>query len=187
MKTKNVILVASVIISGILNVSGVFARDVKSDQVTLNIKLQPIQTITVNSGQKNVDIVYSSIEDYANGVSVTQNDHLEVFSTGGFQVKVNTGGDFWYGTESISSTDVRISATKGSVKNDATTFAAETGLNHSETNLLTSTKGGRKLKFNVTYNNKAAGDNDAYILAEKANGENETVYTATVTYTIAAN
>ena len=76
MKTKNVILVASVIISGILNVSGVFAQDVKSDQVTLNIKLQPIQTITVNHAEVNIE--YKSKDDYNSGLISNQTNHFTI-------------------------------------------------------------------------------------------------------------
>lgn len=188
MKTKNVLIAAVILISSVLSVSGVFAQtSTNSDQVTLNIKLTPLQTITVNPANTDVNIEYKTIDDYSTGKSTPQEDHLVVFSTGGFQVKVNTNGDLKNGDKSIESTDVLVSAAYGSKKNDAAEFTVATGLSQNGHTLLTSTKGGRDLKFNVTYDNTAAGKKDAYILAEKAHGKNETVYTTKVTYTIAAN
>jgi hypothetical protein len=35
-----------------------------------------------------------TLQNYQEGVSVNMDDHLEVFSTGGFEVKVKTDGDF---------------------------------------------------------------------------------------------
>lgn len=189
MKTKNVLVAAVILISSVLSVSGVFAQNESSRTATVNLKitLNPIQTITVNPANTDVNIEYKTIEDYSKGKSTPQEDHLVVFSTGGFQVKVNTDGDLKNGDKSIASTDVLVSAAYGSKKNEAAEFTVATGLSQNGHTLLTSTKGGRDLKFNVTYDNTAAGKNDAYILAEKAHGKNVTVYTTKVTYTIAAN
>lgn len=189
MKTKNFLLAAVLLISGLLSVNGVFAETPVSesklnDNVTLNIVLHPIQTITVNADQKTVNIEYSSKDNYKNGVSVTKDDHLEVFSTGAFQIKANTNGNFMNDGEFIASTDVLISAAYGSINNDATTFLDPAGLSTTGPNLLTSTKGGRGLTFNITYDNKAAGKDDAYITAGKALGGEASTYTAQVTYTI---
>jgi len=59
------------------------------DNVTLNIILRPIQTITVNPLQKTVDLVYDSAEKYETEVTSIQEEHLEVFSSGGFAVQVS--------------------------------------------------------------------------------------------------
>ena len=91
MKTKSFLITALIILSGILNVNSVFAQTTNNaDNVTLNIILNPIQTIQVNSEQKTVDIVYSDIGHYQNGVSEFRENHLQIFSTGGFEVKVNS-------------------------------------------------------------------------------------------------
>jgi hypothetical protein len=93
MKTKSFLITALIILSGILNVNSVFAQTTNNtDNVTLNIKLNPIQTIQVN--QKTVDIVYSKIDDYQNGVSEFRENHLQVFSTGGFFVTVKSNSDY---------------------------------------------------------------------------------------------
>lgn len=55
MKTKTFLITALIILSGILNVNSVFAKDTNNaDNVTLNIKLNPIQTITVNASEVNL-------------------------------------------------------------------------------------------------------------------------------------
>lgn len=187
MKTKFALLSVLLILSSILGVSALYAQS-KSATTTLNIKLQPIQTIIVNGSQTDVDIVYNTKNKYNNGVSVTEIDHLEVFSTGGFTVSVKSDGNFknTKGEESIDAKDVLVSATQGSKSNEgSTTYALATGLKTSSNNLITSTQGGRDLTFNVTYNN-AAGKTDKYINKYIARDGTESVYTAIVTYTIAA-
>src|SRR5690606_14460417 len=83
-----------------------------TDQVALNVKLYPIQTIVVNAA--NVDLEYKTKTDYANGVTVSQGDHLTVYSTGGFTVNVKsetatlTSSLPAAAAESISSSDILI-------------------------------------------------------------------------------
>lgn len=60
-------------------------------EVTLNVKLNPIQTITIGAEtDKTIDLVYDSETDYAQGVEVDIPDHLVVYSTGGFAVTVKS-------------------------------------------------------------------------------------------------
>jgi capsular polysaccharide biosynthesis protein len=54
--------------------------------VNLNVKLNAIQSITASASI--VDLEYKTIEDYNTGVKSPQVDHLTVYSTGGFVVKV---------------------------------------------------------------------------------------------------
>ncbi len=61
-----------------------------SDNVTLNVTLNPIQSLIVNPQQKTVDLTYSTKADYLNGVISKQENHLTVFSTGGFEIKVKS-------------------------------------------------------------------------------------------------
>src|SRR5690606_15026837 len=62
-----------------------------SDLITFNIRLHPIQTIEVTPLQKVVNLDYMTKEDYEKGVDVDQPDHLRVYSTGGFAVRVESG------------------------------------------------------------------------------------------------
>jgi hypothetical protein len=181
---------AACIISGLVCVNSVKAEGgpTNTDNVTVNIKFSPIQSIVVTSAQKNVDILYASTDHYNNGVSVTKDDHLTVFSTGGFQVSVGTttanftragagGGD-------IPVADVTVKAANGSTTNPEPTFA-DVALSTTPAALITTTKGGRDLKYSVTYDNTEGGS-DKYIDKYISSDGTESVYTATVTYTIAA-
>ena len=152
-----------------------------SDQVTLNIVLNPIQSITVNPSQKVVDLIYETENDYQNGVFNTQVNHLKVFSTGGFKINVNTSGDFIKGTDNISASDVTVVATPGTGKPNNVTYASATSLSTGGHELLSSKIGGRDLNFNITYDNTAAGNNYNYV-----NKHFET-YSTTVIYTITPN
>lgn len=190
MRTKNILSIAALIICGLVCVNSVKAQTQTSDNVTVNIKFKPIQSIVVNpaADHQTVDLVYATKDDYANGVSETRDNHLEIFSTGGFEVKVSTGGDFTRtgtGGGTIPANDVTVIATHGT----STTIGSFTNveLSTTPTALITADEGGRALKYNVTYDNIAAGKSDAYINKYIHGDSPESIYTATVTYTIATN
>lgn len=183
MRTKNILSIAALIICGLVCVNSVKAQ--VSDNVKVNIKFKPIQSIVVNSAQKTVDLVYATKDDYANGVTAERNNHLEIFSTGGFEVKVSTDGDFTRtGGGTIPADDVTVIATFGT----NTTIGSFTNveLSTTPTALITANQGGTALNYNVTYNN-TAGTGNAYINKYIHGDSPESIYTATVTYTIAAN
>jgi hypothetical protein len=117
MKRRNLFFVSALILFGLSSVNSAKAQvppTQTSDEVTVNIKFKPVQSIVVNSGQKTVNLEYNTLQNYQEGVSVTMNDHLEVFSTGGFIVTANTGGDFTrVGGGTIPAADVKVIATKG--------------------------------------------------------------------------
>ena len=184
MKTKNVLVLMLIIIAGLLNVKEVKAEGpTESASLKLNIVLNPIQTITVTATQKSVDIIYTLEDDYDKGVSVKQNDHLKIFSTGGFTVSVESDEKLVNGEgKEIESTDVTVLAENGTGNKVQNTTTGAVALG-SEKTLITSDSGGRDLMYNVTYNNKT-GIKDKYINLYKNNGVN--TFTATVTYTIAA-
>ncbi|WP_367913825.1 hypothetical protein [Leadbetterella sp. DM7] len=157
--------------------------------VTVNIKLQPVYTLVVNPGQNTINLVYTTKNDYANGVSsLAQANHLTVFSTGGFVINAKTGGDFTNAkdAEVIEASTVSVVATDGSaapVGGDLT--YTKQNLSNSDKQIIKSTKGGRDKNFNITY--EGAGD-DAYInMFSKGRDASENVYKATVTYTIVAD
>jgi len=186
MKTKSFLITALIILSGILNVNSVFAQTTNNtDNVTLNIKLNPIQTIQVNPDQKTVDIVYSKIDDYKNGVSEFRENHLQVFSTGGFEVKVNSADKLTNNKgKEILASDITVLATPGT-GNKLEMEEGEAVALGSEQTLIASKIGGRDLKYNVTYNNKLGGGNDNYLNLYDKNANN--IFTTEVTYTIIAN
>src|SRR5690554_35420 len=185
MKTKNILVLAALIFSSILNVNGLFAQTT-TDNVTLNIVLNPIQSIVVNpaTDHKTVDLVYSTMKDYNDGVSKTKKKHLTVFSTGGFEVKVSS--EEFSPSEAgrkINASDVTVIATNVEGNNVDNTATSAVPLGLTGGTLIASTEGGRDLEYNVTYNNEL-GNNDAYLnLYDK---DKDNTFTTTVTYTIAA-
>ncbi|WLD23428.1 hypothetical protein NU10_12025 [Flavobacterium dauae] len=159
-----------------------------SGDVTLNVNLNPIQTLVVLPSQTTVDLDYVTENDYASGVSAMQQNHLKIFSTGGFAVSVKASGDLTKsvsgGNGNIDAASVRITASAGT--NDALASASYTAngvaLSTGDQNIVTSTLGAVDKNININY--AAAGAN-AYIDKYVA-GQTATVFTTTVTYTIVA-
>lgn len=161
-----------------------------TDQVALNVKLYPIQTIVVNAA--NVDLEYKTKDDYANGVTVSQGDHLTVYSTGGFTVNVKsetatlTTSLATANGESINSSDIKISAAAGTTNSLAgAAYETNVPLTTTGAKLIKSTTGGVNKTFNVSY--KAEGNLDSYVNKYFKDGNNPTVYTTNVIYEIVAS
>lgn len=152
-----------------------------AQNVTLNVRLKPIQTLVVNSAQKIVNLDYVTKDDYANGVSSLNADHLTIFSTGGFQVKVKSANAaLQNGAKTIQANTIQIKAAAGSDGVTGAQYAQAIQLSANETTLVTSTSGGVDKKISVEY--KGAGTN-AYLNNYIA-GQDPTVYTTDLTYTI---
>lgn len=153
----------------------------------LNVKLNPIQTLVVNAAQKTVNLEYKNVADYANGVSLLQADHLSIYSTGAFAITVasatndikrtKTGS-----TETIASSSIHVVATEGTTAKLTGAILGDVALSTTATDLITSTLGGVNKTFNITYKGL---DGNGYV-NKYFNDESPTVYTTTVTYTIAA-
>ena len=154
------------------------------DNVTLNVKLSQIQTLTINEDSRVVDLEYKTTDDYANGVSVLKANHIQIYSTGGFEIKVKSDGPLIGTNDNINVSDIKITAAKGTTNSLNPTFFNETPLTVGQgATILTSDLGGVNQTFDITY--AAAGDNKYVNLYN--NGENPTKFTATVTYTILAH
>lgn len=156
-----------------------------SDQVTLNVELHPIQTLFINSTQEKVDLEYKLTTDYSAGVSSLQEDHLKIYSTGAFIVQVQSATNDIKragGIETISASTIKVKAELGSTNSLAGQTMAEVALSTTPTNLINSGVGGVDKNFNITYSGL---DLNGYV-NNYFNDENPTVYTTTVTYTIAA-
>lgn len=159
-----------------------FSQNTGQDNVTLNIILKPIQTITINPDQKNVKLIYDTKDKYANGVSREYANHIEVFSTGGFTVSVNGEGNLTNGTKSIPLSDVSIIASEGT-KVTGNPIYYTVNLSTTDKRLIYSKSGGRELKYNVTYKNNL-DIKDKYINKYFNSDGNQSVYKTTLTYTI---
>jgi hypothetical protein len=199
MKTKNFLLTGALLIMALFSVNGVMAEGpsdyVKGqtfDNVTVNLIFKPIQSIQVNTDQKSINFEYSTPQHYIDGLGTgrTQEkiDHLTVYHSGGFDVKVASSG-FKKGEagDQIANDHVKVFASKGSnIATDRNNFDFTTKPSLSAgtgKQFFSSTGGGMGMNFNVTYELFDTDENRAAYL-DFTNGTTETTYTAEVTYTI---
>lgn len=184
MKVRKFLFVGALIAASLFSVNSVMAQATPSetDQVTVNIKLNPIQAILVNSSQHEVDIVYDGIDDYKNGVSTVLTEHLSVFSAGPFAVSVKVDGNFSDGTNTIDADNVTIIPTLSS---GVTEGLSSVSLTTNFQPIITSTVGGNGLKYDIKYDN-TAGRNFTYMPKYTQKSGTQT-YSATVTYSITAS
>lgn len=171
------IIIASFLVLGFVKVSA------QTNTVTLNVKLSPIQTLLVNTAQKTVNLEYSTTANYKDGVTSTNADHLSIYSTGGFEVKVKSASAALNNAASgknIEANTIGIKATAGSVAVTGAQYSQNVKLSATETTIVTSSTGGVDKKINIDYIGAGA---DAYINNYIA-GQNPTVYTTELTYTI---
>lgn len=191
MRTSNFFSIAALVICGMVCVNSVKAEGTptNSNQVTVNLKFKPVQSIVVNSDSKIVDLEYITEEDYNKGVFKTITDHLIVFSTGGFVVSVEALSENFTrkgegDTKTIPLEDVIIRAVNGT--NTAKADFSDVELSTDPSALITSNAGGNELKYSVTYDNTNAGSGYKYI-NRYIHDDTESVYKAQVTYTITTN
>ncbi|WP_294297198.1 hypothetical protein [uncultured Chryseobacterium sp.] len=160
-----------------------FATVNAQNTVTLNVRLKPIQTLLVATAQKTVNLDYNTRDDYANGVSSNNADHLTIYSTGGFQVKVKSAGstlNLVNGTKTIQASSIQIKASAGTDPVNGAQYSAIAPLSATDITLVTSTAGGVDKKISVEYKGGAA---NAY-LDNYVAGQNPAVYTTELTYSI---
>lgn len=156
----------------------------QADNVTLNIRLFPIQIIEVNPSQEIIYLDYETTADYANGVQLEQPDHLSMFSTGGFVVKVsstemNMNAD---NGEVIPVSDIIITPREG-IQNPllGASFSPAT-LSSEATTIITNNTGGMNKTFGIQY--QAKGNNE-YVDKYVDTG-NPTVFSTNIVYSIEA-
>ena len=165
-------------------VAGLFVANAQTDQVELNVRLYPIQTIVVNATQKPVNLDYTTAAHYTDGVSLAQPNHLKIYSTGGFTVTVaSSTATLTNSINSIPSSDITITPTAGTTNTLAgATLTAKT-LGTTGTTIIDSSVGGFNKNFDIKYAAKGGG---AYINNYTAAQGTSAVYTTNVIYTIAA-
>lgn len=189
MKVRKFLFAGALIAASLFSVNSVMAETGpgKTDNVTVNIKFTPIQTIVVNASQKTVEFAYNSINDYNNGAGeITNKDHLTINSSGPFEVKV-TGADFTGGiaSKTIAANEIAVLVEKGTNNNISTygTFSLLALATTSQVLINSATEGGMGLNFNVTYSNPG-GANGNYFKGYVDGAEK--TYTANVEYAIIA-
>jgi len=189
MKVRKFLFAGALLVIALFSVNSVMAETPPTtDNVIVSLKFKPIQSITVNAD--SVNLTYTTVGDYSGGKTTgALEDHITIYSTGGFQVKVKAGGDYFNRNEVASDIpvgDVIISATAGS-NAPTSSYADAAGLTALDANLVSATVGGTAINYNVEYNNVSAGGSNNYINKYIFADGAESVYSTTVTYTIAAN
>lgn len=149
-----------------------------SGNVTLNVNLHSIQSLVVNPSQEIVNLDYQTKADYLNGVSSLQQDHLEVYSTGGFKIQIQSS-DLVNPSETLSMSTITLIASNGSNTPLGVDYF-QTVLSSSPTTIVSSNLGGADKTFNVEYQ---GGGSNQY-LNKYHSGEEPTTYTTVITYTI---
>ncbi|MBE8719307.1 hypothetical protein [Sphingobacterium pedocola] len=81
----------------------------------VHVVLHRVQNLTVNPTQQTTTLTYKTLDDYQNGVEVLQKEHLNVFSTTGYVVKVRLGAPRYHqliagNEEQVDMPAIRISA-----------------------------------------------------------------------------
>ncbi|TDS65302.1 hypothetical protein [Myroides indicus] len=148
------------------------------NSVTLNINLHPIQTLVINPSQDEVTLNYTTKEHYKSGVTSEQADHLTIYSTSGFQIRVISNEPLG---KKLPSNSIAIIPSSGSKPiTQSSIVYLKKNLSDQEEPIITSTTGGIDRNFNISY--KGAGAN-MYIDYSDAS-DTATTYTYNVMYTI---
>ena len=178
---KKLILFAAILFAGVSVVKAQVIEENEESSVTLNVKLNPVQSIVVQNNE-TVDLEYNSLSEYNLGVSsdVLAN-HLKVTTAGAFKIDVeavnlNSTGT----TDVIEANTIQIIATDGDNVLEDADYTAEFFLGNTDKTLISTTKGGLEKTFSIEYKGKGGYD----YLEKFMNPETGTVYTTQVTYTI---
>ncbi len=158
-----------------------FLGNAQSNQAsaTLNVVLSNTQSLNINEGQKTINLNFTTLHDYKNGVSVVESKHLNVFSTSKFAVKVIATGNL----KSSDGTEIPVNTIS---VNPSGASNAISGLTTNEAVLSTTVnqpiinspeKGTLGTSFDIEYN---AGSGSSYM------SRNQGDYSTTIIYTIEA-
>ena len=92
MKVRKFLFVGALIVASLFSVNSVMAQTnstTATDQVVVNLKFQPIMSITV--GVDNVDLTYETVDDYREGkTSGILEDHIIINAEFKFQMQRNS-------------------------------------------------------------------------------------------------
>ncbi|MBQ0152735.1 MAG: hypothetical protein KBS61_07580 [Chryseobacterium sp.] len=162
------------------------AQTNNSQQVTLNITLNQVQTIAVNN-TPIVNLEYVNESDYANGVTSKVDNHLRITSTGGFEVKVKSSNlQNSDKSKTIEASSVLLTARKSTnTANEiggTVTYMQSTGLSNQDQILVKSDLGGIGKEISVDY----TGGKEYINKHSNSTTPSKTVYSTQVTYTIIA-
>jgi hypothetical protein len=175
-KNRKISLVIAIILVGFIYSSKLSAQ--ASASSTVNIVLANVSSIKVNAAQTSVALNFSNADDYNNGVSLAQVQHLEVTCTGGYQVTVKASGPTMInGASTIPVSTITLTPSISSGSTDAGAAFTPVSLSATPQNMITTPNGATKIYYDLRY--KASGG-PQYI------GKAAGTYTTTITFTIVA-
>lgn len=188
MKVRKFLFAGALIAASLFSVNSVMAQT-NTDQVTVNLKFKPVMSIAVNTNpdHKTVNFLYETDDHYRKGVAAQSfTEHLTVFSSGGFEVKLSTTASNFTSENTNTTIPVSSVSVKATPSGTHTNTYTTGSVNLSSTDpFIKSDKGGIDLKFDVEY------DDSGFNPATFINGYNKdfspegaTVFTTTLTYTI---
>lgn len=171
---KKLIPIICIIFFGTVNS---FAQNSAGTQ--LSVQLNNIQSIKINETQNDVTIALNTAEEYANGKSTDQPDHIEIMSSSNYEIKVSASSNLISENSSININTVSLTPTLGTIGNVPTgdILLSETPLSICDNTIVSSSQGDIQISFNIKY--RVSGGSE-YL--NKPIG----TYTTLVTYTILA-
>lgn len=155
-----------------------------SGNVSLSVTLADVRSIKINPAQSVVQLNFSTAEDYANGVNLLQNAHLEITSSGGFLIKVKAASqNLINGVNTIPVSTIKVTPTLSAVSNQTGNLTSGiymkgTWLSNIPKAMIDAPLGGSKLQFDVNYQSLGGPD-----YTNKSRGN----YSTTITYSIEPN
>lgn len=158
---------------------GLLYAQSSSGSVKLSVVLSQVQSLTVNEAQNAVSLGFTSKEDFRKGVDVNQPNHINVFSSGRFVVKVSTAGNLTGpGHRSIPASTIAVTpvATGGVVHVPGMVTGSNVSLSEHESRTIISSPSHGTIATSFDVNYHASGEG----YAQLDNGS----YSATVIYTI---
>jgi len=176
---KNNILILFFVLLG----TSVTMAQTTTDQVKLNVVLNPMRSVTVTNNQ-TVDLVFQTAEDYENGVSKTIADQLNVSSIGsGYRLYAKSSIDNpKTGDKSINGENITVAISKGT--GTATVASANIRDMAAKKDMYFNQNPVLNEKLSVTYAANLGGK-EKYI--DKLIENKTTTYTVVITYSVETN
>lgn len=145
-------------------------------QSNLNVILKPIQSIKINDQQQQINLSFETVEDYTKGKISDQADHIEIMSSGTYEIRVVAHTPLTHQTDEINVENIALSPSLGGIGEFRENIALlPVSLSMREKNMIRSSVGDVKRTYNVSYKMNASED-----LLNKPVG----TYSTVITYTI---
>lgn len=176
MKSSIPLLLRSLAIPAILLAGTQASQAQASDNATLNVVLADVRSIRVNPAQNTVQLNFATATDYQNGVTSDQIAHLEVTSTGGYQIKVKASGSaLLNGANAIPVNTITLTPGLNAGYTDPGATFTSLSLSATQQQLITTPNGSPRIMFDVRY---GASGGQPYI------GKPAGTYVTTITFSI---